>query len=92
MLSSGPGHLNCRRKKDFTDNVLFVDKVQTEILYTVELQWLKHLKNHRNTFETVVVRVNECYSLRKVMRHNRDIFSIFFTMEVCCVFSLESPH
>ena len=22
----------------------------------------------------------------------RDIFSIFFNMEVCCVFSLESPH
>ena len=21
-----------------------------------------------------------------------DIFSIFFTMKVCCVFSLESPH
>ena len=21
-----------------------------------------------------------------------DIFSIFFNMEVCCVFSLESPH
>ena len=25
-------------------------------------------------------------------RHNRDIFSIFFNMEVCCVFSLESPQ
>ena len=24
--------------------------------------------------------------------HNRDIFSIFFNMKVCCVFSLESPH
>ena len=23
---------------------------------------------------------------------NRDIFSIFFNMKVCCVFSLESPH
>ena len=23
---------------------------------------------------------------------NRDIFSIFFNMEECCVFSLESPH
>ena len=23
---------------------------------------------------------------------NRDIFSIFFDMKVCCVFSLESPH
>ena len=25
-------------------------------------------------------------------RHNRDIISIFFNMNVCCVFSLESPH
>ena len=24
--------------------------------------------------------------------HNWDIFSIFFEMKVCCVFSLESPH
>ena len=23
---------------------------------------------------------------------NRDIFSIFFNMKVCCVFSLESPY
>ena len=26
------------------------------------------------------------------MRFNRDSFSIFFNMKVCCVFSLESPH
>ena len=26
------------------------------------------------------------------MRHNRDIFSIFFNMQVRCVFSIESPH
>ena len=25
-------------------------------------------------------------------RQNRDIFSIFFNMKVCCVFPLESPH
>ena len=24
--------------------------------------------------------------------HDRDIFSILFHMEVCCVFSLESPY
>ena len=24
--------------------------------------------------------------------YNRDIFSVFFNMKVCCVFSLESPH
>ena len=43
-------------------------------------------------FETEVVRANECYSLRQVMRHTTDIFSIFFDIKVCCVFSLESPH
>ena len=26
------------------------------------------------------------------MRHNRGIFSIFFNMKICCVFSLELPH
>ena len=43
-------------------------------------------------FETGVVRANECYSLRQVRRHNRDIFSIFFNIKVCFVFPLESPH
>ena len=27
--------------------------------YTVELQWLEHLWNHENKFETGVVRANE---------------------------------
>ena len=49
------------------------------------------LWNHENMFETGVVRANECYSLRQVMTHNRGIFSIFFNMKACCVFS-ESPH
>ena len=26
------------------------------------------------------------------MRHNRDIFSIFLNMKVCCVYLLESPR
>ena len=43
-------------------------------------------------FETGVVRANECCSLCQVMKHNRDIFSIFFYLKVYCVFSLESPH
>ena len=30
--------------------------------------------------------------VHQVRRHNKDIFSIFFNIEVCCVFSLESPH
>ena len=29
-------------------------------LYTVELQWLEHIENHENMFETGVVRANEC--------------------------------
>ena len=28
--------------------------------YTVELQWLKHLRDHETLFETGVVRANEC--------------------------------
>ena len=31
----------------------------TLYLYTVELQWLEHLWNHKNMFETGVVRANE---------------------------------
>ena len=29
-------------------------------LFTVELQWLEHFRNHENMFETGVVRSNEC--------------------------------
>ena len=29
-------------------------------LYTVELQWLEHLWNHKNKFDTWVVRADEC--------------------------------
>ena len=30
--------------------------------------------------------------MRQVRWYNRDVFSIFFNMKVCCVFLLESPH
>ena len=30
------------------------------IAYTEELQWLEHLSDHENMFETGVVRANEC--------------------------------
>ena len=67
-------------------------RLQT-LVHTVERKWLEHRWNHENMFETEVVRAYECDSLRKVtVRHNRDIFSIFFNMKVSCVFSLESPH
>ena len=29
---------------------------------TLELQWLKHLWNHENMFETGIVRAKECLS------------------------------
>ena len=51
---------------------------------TVKLPWLEHFFNHKNMFETGVVG--------QVRRHNKDIFSIFFNMKVCCIFLLESPH
>ena len=40
--------------------------------------------------KTREIRANECLSQRQVRRYNRDIFSIFFNMKVCCVCSLES--
>ena len=30
--------------------------------------------------------------MHQVRWYNRNVFSIFFNMKVCCVFSLESPH
>ena len=32
----------------------------TSRVHTVEFQWLQHLGNHENMFETRVVRANEC--------------------------------
>ena len=40
-------------------NTLMED-VDDSLPYTVELQWLEHLWNHDNMFETGVVRANEC--------------------------------
>ena len=51
-----------------------------------------HLEPFENMFETEKVRANECYSMRKVMRHNRNIFSTFFNIKVCFVYLVESPH
>ena len=53
---------------------------------TAVLQWLEHLWDHDNMFETWVVRANED------RRYSRDTFSSFFKMKVSCVFSLESSH
>ena len=46
--------------------MLVVYNVNSEIIlimvqhYTVELQWLRHLWNHENVFETGVVQATEC--------------------------------
>ena len=58
----------------------------------VELQWLERFWNDENMFETDLVQATECYTLRQVRRHNKDIFSIFFNVKACCAFSLESPR
>ena len=59
---------------------------------TVELQWLEHLWDYENLFETGVVRATEGLLKSHIRRHIRDIFSIFFNMKVYCVFSSESPQ
>ena len=41
--------------------LLVSEAVFLNIIFTVELQWLEHLWNHENMFETWVVRANECY-------------------------------
>ena len=61
-------------------------------LYTVELQWLEHLWDYENLFETGVVRAIEGFLWGQIRRHNRDTFSVFFNIKVYCVFSLESPQ
>ena len=59
---------------------------------TVELQWLGYIWNHEKMFQTVAIRANKCLSWRQVKRLNRAIFTIFFYMKVCCLFSVKSPH
>ena len=49
--------------------------------------------NHENMFETGVKFELTSVNHSAVKRNNkRDIFSIFYNMKVCCVFSLESPN
>ena len=43
-------------------------------------------------FETGVVELMSVNHTCSAKRRNRDIFSIFFSMKVHCVFSLESPQ
>ena len=57
----------------------------TFLLCRVEPQWLGHLWNHENMFNTglELMSVNHRARSRGI---NRDIF---FNMKVCCVFSLD---
>ena len=45
---------------DMTIDVYRGHKTTQKQQHTVELQWLKHLWDHENKFETGVVRANEC--------------------------------
>ena len=45
-----------------------------------------------NTFKAGIVRANEYETQRQGRWHNSDIVSIFLSIKVCCVFSLESPR
>ena len=42
--------------------VYLYKQAKIDLTYTVELQWLEHLWDHENMFETGVVPANECYS------------------------------
>ena len=48
-------------KPGFMEYLCFVLKYKSlvDFPYTVELQWLEHLWDHENLFETRVVRANE---------------------------------
>ena len=67
---------------------------------TVKLQWLEHLWNHKNIFETGQFELMSFNHSARSGGHYMDLiwfpflllFSVFFNIKVCCVFSLESPH
>ena len=42
------------------DNFHWLTGMTAGVDTTVELQWLKHLGNHENMFQTGVVRAHEC--------------------------------
>ena len=47
------------------------NRIQPPAISTVELQWLEHLWDHENLFETGVVRAIEVSLYRQVRMHNR---------------------
>ena len=63
--------------------------------HIVELQLLEHLCDHEKLIESWVVRANEGSSWRKIGKQISLILgnlSIFYTISVCWVYLLESPH
>ena len=77
----------------FCSNVL---KAKFKCKLTIHSQYSRtskaHLWDYENLFATGVVQATEGLLQSQVRRHNRDIFSIFFSMKVYCVFSLETPQ
>ena len=66
--------------------------VHWEKSHSVELCWLEHIWDYENLYETGVVWTNESWLYSQIKKHNMVIFSIFFLIKVCCVYSLKSPH
>ena len=58
------------------------------LIESVSEEFPSYSCEHKNMFETGVVRANE----RQVSRQNKDVLSIFYNLKVYCEFSLESPH
>ena len=50
------------------------------------------ISSRQGEFEPMGVWANEGWLSHQVRWHYRNNFSIFFNMNVCCVFSLELPH
>ena len=43
-------------------------------------------------FDTGMIRASGCWPWEQVRWRGRLVFSMFFKIGICCVFSLEPPH
>ena len=59
---------------------------------TVELQWLEHLWDLENMFETGGLEPMSVNHSARSGSITGIYYQLFFYMKVYCVFSLESPH
>ena len=57
FITSGPG---LEQKNIEAYHAFDVDATHEISLYTVEVQWLEHLRDNGNMFEIGVVRASEC--------------------------------